>query len=101
MARRFPPPWRTQRMPGGYVVRDAHGQATDLRDLLLFCTDRRLCNDGRCLACRNTDRSLLIWPVDRCCLPTRPVPRLTRLRRPGLGGLSAAFFLLSLMKTAR
>jgi len=25
--RRFPPPWRADRMPGGYVVRDANGQA--------------------------------------------------------------------------
>jgi hypothetical protein len=27
MARRFPPPWRADRKPGGYVVRDANGQA--------------------------------------------------------------------------
>jgi hypothetical protein len=26
-ARRFPPPWRAEKMPGGYVVRDASGQA--------------------------------------------------------------------------
>jgi hypothetical protein len=25
--RRFPSPWRAERMPGGYVVRDANGQA--------------------------------------------------------------------------
>jgi hypothetical protein len=25
--RRFPTPWRTDKMPGGYVVRDANGQA--------------------------------------------------------------------------
>jgi hypothetical protein len=25
--RRFPPPWRADRIPGGYVVRDANGQA--------------------------------------------------------------------------
>jgi hypothetical protein len=25
--RRFPPPWRADPMPGGYVVRDANGQA--------------------------------------------------------------------------
>jgi hypothetical protein len=25
--RRFPPPWRADKMPGGYVVRDANGQA--------------------------------------------------------------------------
>jgi hypothetical protein len=24
--RRFPPPWRTDKIPGGYVVRDANGQ---------------------------------------------------------------------------
>jgi hypothetical protein len=27
MARRFPPPWRADRTTGGYVVRDANGQA--------------------------------------------------------------------------
>jgi K+/H+ antiporter YhaU regulatory subunit KhtT len=25
--RRFPPPWRTDKIPGGYVVRDTNGQA--------------------------------------------------------------------------
>ena len=25
--RRFPPPWRAEKIPGGYVVRDANGQA--------------------------------------------------------------------------
>ena len=24
---RFPPPWRADKIPGGYVVRDANGQA--------------------------------------------------------------------------
>jgi K+/H+ antiporter YhaU regulatory subunit KhtT len=27
MPRRFPPPWRADRIPSGYVVRDANGQA--------------------------------------------------------------------------
>jgi hypothetical protein len=27
MARRFPPPWRADKTPHGYVVRDANGQA--------------------------------------------------------------------------
>jgi hypothetical protein len=26
-SRRFPPPWRADRIAGGYVVRDANGQA--------------------------------------------------------------------------
>jgi hypothetical protein len=26
-SRRIPPPWRADKMPGGYVVRDANGQA--------------------------------------------------------------------------
>ena len=25
--RRFPPPWRADKIPGGYVFRDANGQA--------------------------------------------------------------------------
>ena len=27
MPRRFPPPWKAEKIPGGYVVRDANGQA--------------------------------------------------------------------------
>jgi hypothetical protein len=27
MARRLPAPWTAEKMPGGYVVRDANGQA--------------------------------------------------------------------------
>jgi hypothetical protein len=27
MTRRFPAPWRADKIPGGYVVRDANGQA--------------------------------------------------------------------------
>ena len=27
MARRFPAPWSADKIPGGYVVRDANGQA--------------------------------------------------------------------------
>lgn len=27
MSRRFPTPWREEKIPGGYVVRDANGQA--------------------------------------------------------------------------
>jgi hypothetical protein len=26
-SRRFPPPWQADKIPGGYVVRDANGQA--------------------------------------------------------------------------
>jgi hypothetical protein len=26
-SRRFPPPWRADKIPGGYVVRDANGQS--------------------------------------------------------------------------
>jgi len=26
-SRRFPPPWQAEKIPGGYVVRDANGQA--------------------------------------------------------------------------
>jgi hypothetical protein len=25
--RRFPPPWKAEKIPGGYLVRDANGQA--------------------------------------------------------------------------
>jgi hypothetical protein len=27
MPRRFPPPWKAEKIPGGYVVRDTNGQA--------------------------------------------------------------------------
>jgi hypothetical protein len=59
----------------------------------MFCPAKRLLhNDGRCLACRNTDGPLPVRPVDRCCLPTGPVPRLARLRRTGLGGIVGYVF---------
>jgi hypothetical protein len=29
MPRRFPPPWRAEKMPGGYVVRDANNQTLE------------------------------------------------------------------------
>jgi hypothetical protein len=34
-ARRFPTPWHADLMPGGYVVRDANGQAL----AYLYCRD--------------------------------------------------------------
>jgi hypothetical protein len=37
-SRRFPPPWHADKIPGGYVVRDASGQAL----AYLYCRD----NDG-------------------------------------------------------
>jgi hypothetical protein len=37
-SRRFPAPWRADKIPGGYVVRDAFGQATDR----IFCSGQRL-----------------------------------------------------------
>jgi hypothetical protein len=33
-ARRFPAPWRADKIPGGYVVRDANGQALDRRETM-------------------------------------------------------------------
>jgi hypothetical protein len=33
--RRFPTPWRADKIPGGYVVRDANGQAL----AYLYCRD--------------------------------------------------------------
>jgi hypothetical protein len=27
MSRRFPPPWSVEQIPGGYKVKDAHGQS--------------------------------------------------------------------------
>jgi hypothetical protein len=40
-SRRFPPPWRADKMPSDYVVRDAAGQATH-RNFLLFCSGQRV-----------------------------------------------------------
>jgi hypothetical protein len=34
-SRRFPSPWRADKVPGGYVVRDANGQAL----AYLYCRD--------------------------------------------------------------
>ena len=57
-----------------------------------FAPAKDCCNDGRCLACRNTDGPLPVRPVDRCCLPTGAVPRLARLRRTSLGGIVGCVF---------
>jgi hypothetical protein len=32
--RRFPAPWRADKIPGGYVVRDANGQALNLTEAM-------------------------------------------------------------------
>jgi hypothetical protein len=46
--RRFPPPWRADKMPGGYVVRDANGQA------LVYVNSRD--NDAEALQARVFDQ---------------------------------------------
>jgi hypothetical protein len=33
--RRFPPPWRADKMPGGYVVRDPKGRADEARRIAI------------------------------------------------------------------
>jgi hypothetical protein len=48
--RRFPAPWRADKMPGGYVVRDANGQALVSRDNEAEALPRHpVYRIGRCL----------------------------------------------------
>jgi hypothetical protein len=43
-SRRFPPPWRADKVPGGYVVRDASGIAWQgsMRVLVLAMSGKRM-----------------------------------------------------------
>jgi hypothetical protein len=51
-SRRFPAPWRAEKMPGGYVVRDANGQA-----LAYICNSHKpIFNAGRPGPFRGTTR---------------------------------------------
>jgi hypothetical protein len=43
------------------------------------CGKILLLHERRCIAYRGTDGPLPVRPVDRCCLPKGPVPRLARL----------------------
>jgi hypothetical protein len=91
-SRRFPPPWRADKVPGGYVVRHAYGQAPDRRAAAM--TDDVLRVATLTVACL-----LGLWTAVAC----------RRAQHHGLpgsdalvwAGLSGAFFLLSLMKTVR
>jgi hypothetical protein len=38
--RRFPAPWRADKIPGGYVVRDATGQALEARQAKVLTKDK-------------------------------------------------------------
>jgi hypothetical protein len=72
MARRLPPPWKVEKIPGGYVVRDANGQAlayvysrateTDAIQAKVLTDDeaRRVAANTGCRSCwgtRNEDRA--------------------------------------------
>ena len=52
MSRHFPPPWTAERIPGGYVVKDATGQApTSMPARHAIKLSSRLCNVLLCAAC--------------------------------------------------
>jgi hypothetical protein len=55
--RRFPPPWRAEKMPGGYVVRDANGQAL----VYLYSRD----NEAEAMQASRLDQP---WTGRRRCL---------------------------------
>ena len=60
--------------------------------LAIFVPAKGCCNDGRCLACRGAVGPLPARLVDRCCLPTGPLPQLARFGRTGLGGTVSCVF---------
>jgi hypothetical protein len=62
--RRFPAPWRADKMPGGYVVRDANGQA------LVYVYSRE--NEAEALQAK-------VLTADEARLSERPAIRLADL----------------------
>jgi hypothetical protein len=62
--RRFPAPWRAEKMPGGYVVRDANGQA------LVYVHSRE--NEAEALQAK-------VLTADEARLSERPAIRLADL----------------------
>jgi hypothetical protein len=80
LSRRFPAPWRADKMPGGYVVRDATGQA------LAYLYSRDTEADARQAKIRTKDEARRI-AVNVARLPELR-SRLTRRsssRMPALG----------------
>jgi hypothetical protein len=56
-SRRFPPPWRADKIAGGYVVRDANGQAL----ACVYCRDSEA--DARQAKVLTTDEARRIAPA--------------------------------------
>jgi hypothetical protein len=59
-SRRFPPPWHADKIPGGYVVRDANGQAISVRLQPGESTDATRPRDCQA-AVRSCSWALLHW----------------------------------------
>ena len=68
--RRFPPPWSADKIPGGYVVRDANGQA------LAYIYSRDNEDEARQAKVLTKDEARRIAVnVARNPVPLRPSPR--------------------------
>ena len=64
MHRRFKPPWTCERIPGGYVVKDATGQAPRL---CLCARDAGRCDTAKVLTMDEARRIASISPSCRRC----------------------------------
>ena len=64
MARRFKPPWTAERIPGGYVVKDATGQAL----AYIYARDTKADADtAKVLSMDEARRGRAISPSCQCC----------------------------------
>ena len=88
MPRRFPPPWTTERLPGGYVVKDAIGQA------LAYVYARDTKADAEPQRCSRWTRHALRSPERKKKAPERILSRGYSLGReisPGTPTLSRGY----------
>jgi hypothetical protein len=78
---RFPPPWRADKIPGGYVVRDANGQA--IASSILATPEGVMRARSRAPAAKHTARAASAWTPIRGTTSTAGRARECQRRRGG------------------
>jgi hypothetical protein len=84
-SRRFPPPWRADKIPGGYVVRDANGQELAYvysRTTLVEAMQAKVltAHEARRIAVNNCEVAGAAWEERTCGLSSRARRNLHRFR---------------------